>query len=122
MTPDASARQAARARGRRAESLAALWLRCKGYRVVARGYCVRGGEIDVIARRGATLAFIEVKHRAAHGTAAEAITAAKRRRILIAARHWLAAHPAHARLAARFDAVLVAPGRLPVHVADAWRE
>lgn len=99
-----------------------MWLRLKGYRVLARGYAVRGGEIDVIARRVSTLAFVEVKFRPGVSGTAEAITAAKRRRVSLAARHWIATHPHHARLAARFDAVLVTPGRLPRHVTDAWRE
>ncbi len=108
-------------RGLRAERVAALWLALKGYRILARGYAVRGGEIDVIARRGDTLAFIEVKRRDRERDAAEAITPAKRRRILIAARAWLAAHPEDAARALRFDAMLMTPGRLPRHLPGAWR-
>ncbi len=122
MSGGTPARRAARTRGRWAESAAALWLRLKGYRIVARGFSWRGGEIDVIVRRGRALAFVEVKYRADAGSAAEAITVAKRARIAGTARAWIAAHPDMAALALRFDAVLVTPWRLPVHLVDAWRE
>lgn len=51
--------------GRRAEWLAALLLSLKGYRILARNYVVRGGEIDLVARRGSTVIFVEVKARPA---------------------------------------------------------
>lgn len=114
-------RARARRRGIRAERAAAAWLRLKGYRVLARGFTGGGGEIDVVARRGRALVFIEVKYRADLAPAAESIGAAKRARCANAARAWLAAHPADAGLEARFDAVLILPWRLPVHVTDAWR-
>ena len=122
MSRGTPARRAARTRGRWAESAAVLWLQLKGYRILARGFAWRGGEIDVIARRGQTLAFIEVKYRNDAGSAAEAITAAKRARIWDTARAWISAHPDMANLSLRFDAMLVTPWRLPVHLTDAWRE
>ena len=117
---DAGARQAWR-RGRRGEAVAALWLRLKGYRILARGLTSPVGEIDIVARRGATLAIVEVKRRAdydvrhARGDATPA-----------------GAHRAGGRLAGRpaarsrqatirFDIVLIAPRRWPRHLADAWR-
>ncbi len=61
------AKQIAEARGRRAENVAALYLRLKGYRILARRAKLFCGEIDLIARRSDTLAFIEVKYRRDHG-------------------------------------------------------
>ncbi|HSV29649.1 MAG TPA: YraN family protein [Candidatus Omnitrophota bacterium] len=119
------ARLAARQRGRRAESLAALWLRLKGYRILARGSVTgRGtgaGEIDIVARRGRVVAFVEVKARPSRDEALEAITAAQRRRIMRAAETFLSRHPELAGCDMRFDAVLVVPNRLPRHISDAWR-
>ena len=94
-------------RGRRAEELAAAYLQQKGLALVERNYRCRYGEIDLIARDGATLVFVEVRMRSAdrYGGAAGSITAAKRARLLRAARHYLArVRPAPA---CRFDALLV---------------
>lgn len=108
-------------RGRHGETLAAWWLRFKGYRILARDFRVPVGEIDLIARRGATLAFVEVKARASLDAAAQAISARQRRRIERAALAYLQRHPGLAGFEVRFDAVLVEPGRLPRHLPDAWR-
>jgi putative endonuclease len=94
-------------RGAAAEALAASYLATRGLTIVQRNYRCRGGEIDLIARDGEVLVFVEVRLRRnrAFGTAAESITAAKRRRLRLAARHYLA------RLGreppCRFDAVLL---------------
>jgi len=94
-------------RGAAAEALAASYLVACGLTIVQRNYRCRGGEIDLIARDGEILVFVEVRLRRnrAFGTAAESITAAKRRRLRLAARHYLA------RLGheppCRFDAVLL---------------
>ena len=82
-------------RGAAAEALAAEYLSARGLAIVARNYRCRGGEIDLIARDGDTLVFVEVRLRSstAFGGAAAGITAAKRRRIALAARHL----PGHAR-------------------------
>jgi putative endonuclease len=108
-----------RARARRfgltGESLAALWLRAKGYRILARAYAMRGGEIDIVAARFGVIAFVEVKARPTLEAAMSAITPEKRRRLSRAARHWLARHPRHAGKILRGDAVYIAPGRLPSH-------
>lgn len=114
-----SDRAGALAFGLNAETLAALWLRFKFYRILATRYRIREGEIDIVARRGATIAFVEVKARPTLEEAAFAISAQKRRRMSRAARHWIAAHPWTARLALRGDAVYVAPGKLPRHVESA---
>lgn len=118
---DAEDRRRARGRGLRAEAIAALYLRCKGYRILARGYRTRSGEIDIIARRGRTLVLVEVKRRPSREDAAWAITPTQKQRIERAAAGFLAAHPAYSDLAVRFDALLLAPGRWPQHIEDAWR-
>lgn len=116
---------AAGERGRRAEMLAAWWLRLKGWRVLARGFAIgrgRGaGEVDLIVRRGRVVAFVEVKARADLAGAAAAITPRQQERLRRAARAFLAGRPDLAACAVRFDAVLVVPGRLPRHICDAWR-
>jgi putative endonuclease len=116
-----AARRGAYGRGRKAERLAAWWLRLKGYRILARDFRVPLGEIDLIARRGAVLAVVEVKARGDLATAAEAIGRRQRTRIQRAAEIFLQRHPALAALGLRFDVVLVAPGRWPRHIAGAWR-
>lgn len=114
-------RRQARGRGRRAETLAAWFLACKGYRIVERSFRTRGGEIDIVALRGKTLAMVEVKYRARKADAAWSITPAQRRRIALCARGFIAAHPRFADHYIRFDAVLMAPWRPPTHLRDAWR-
>lgn len=116
-----AARRRALGRGLRAEALAALYLRCKGYRILARSYRTPVGEIDIIASRGRTLAMVEVKYRPVRDAAAFAITETQKQRIARAAGAFLAAHPAFGERDVRFDALLLAPGRWPRHVRDAWR-
>ncbi|WP_448954027.1 YraN family protein [Labrys neptuniae] len=114
-------RQAAFRFGLNAETRAAWLLRCKGYRLLAHRFKVPGGEIDLIARRGDTVVFVEVKARAGLAAALEAITPGQRQRIATAARAWLARHPDHALLTQRFDAVFVVPRRWPRHLPN-WFE
>lgn len=104
--------------GLRAESLAALWLQLKLYKILARRYRVNGGEINIVARRGDDIVFVEVKARGAMDDAMIAITPQKQRRLAIAAARWLAANPWAAQYTLRADAVFVAPRRLPRHVID----
>lgn len=106
--------------GLRAESIAALMLRLKGYRILARRFVVNGGEIDLIARRGGSIAFVEVKARADLEVAEISISATKRRRIARAVRVWLSRNRWAAGLTLRGDAVFVAPGRLPRHAPSAY--
>jgi putative endonuclease len=106
--------------GLSAESRAAAWLIAKGYRILARRYKSPAGEIDIVARRRSTLVFIEVKARENLDAAAEAISPRQRRRIIAAAQMWLATHPQDVSRDMRFDAVLVAPGRLPRHLQAAF--
>ncbi len=113
-------RRRAYGRGRRAEALAAWWLRLKGYRILARGFRVAVGEIDLIARRGRVLAHVEVKARPSLEEAREALTPRQRRRIQRAAEVFLQQHPGLAGLDQRFDVVLLAPKRRPHHLENAW--
>lgn len=113
-------RQHAERRGRRSEGIAAWWLRLKGYRILERDLRCPVGEIDLIARRGSTLAIVEVKARAGLAEAAEAISIRQRRRILAALGWYLQRRPQYAEARIRFDAVLIAPRRLPQHLAGCW--
>ena len=90
-----------------AESRAAMLLIAKGYRIVARRWKTPFGEIDIIARRRRTLAFVEVKARMQVDDAAEAVTERTQRRIIAAAELWLAHHPDDAQRDIRFDVMLV---------------
>ena len=94
------------ASGERAEALAAQYLQARGLRLLERNYRCRMGEIDLILAEGPVLVFAEVRLRrnARFGGAAASITAAKRQRILRAARHYLSGKP---ECACRFDAVLL---------------
>lgn len=114
-------RAAAERFGRRAEAVAAWRLRLTGWRIVARRWRCSAGEIDLIARRGRKLAFIEVKARRHSDHAADAVTANQRRRIARAAEAFLAARPDLADLDSRFDVALAARGRAPQWIRDAWR-
>ena len=109
---DASERRAAEAQRRRkahrsghaAERLAVLYLRLTGWRILARRFLVKGGEIDIVARRGRTIAFVEVK----------------RRRMSRAARAFVSRQRAGKGLTYRADALFLAPWSLPRHVPAAF--
>src|SRR5690606_16152493 len=83
----------AHGRGLRAERGAEILLRLKGYRIIARRYKTKFGEIDIIARRGDTIVFVEVKYRATLAAALSCLSAQNQERIIQAARHYLATHP-----------------------------
>jgi putative endonuclease len=106
--------------GLSAEGLAAWCLKVKGYRILARRYKTPAGEADIVARRGTSLVFVEVKARTALSTALEAITPRQQRRVAAAARSWISRHPADAALCLRFDAIFVTPARWPLHVENAF--
>lgn len=116
---DAARRRRAHHAGHGAEWAAILCLRLKGYRILARRYLIKGGEIDIVARRGSTLAFVEVKLRATLDEARIAIEPAKRRRMARAARVFLARHRVSG-LTLRADAVYCAPWRWPRHMPAAF--
>ena len=114
-------RRSANRRGHGAETLAAGLLRLMGYRILGRGYRVPAGEIDIVARRGKTVAFVEVKARETLADALDAVGHTQRQRIVRAAEHFMARHPGLQDCDIRFDVIAVLPRRLPRHVPDAWR-
>jgi putative endonuclease len=93
-------------RGAQAERLAADYLAARGLKILASNFRVRGGEVDLVCADGPTLVFVEVRLRKSqrYGGAAASIDHAKRRRIVLAARHYLAGRPEQP---CRFDAVLL---------------
>ena len=103
-------------RGHSAERLAAFALMLKGFRIVARRYRTRLGEIDLIARRGHLVLIVEVKARVSVEAAQLAVTQQAMRRIEDAADMWLQRQPDYAKLSLRFDLVAVLPRRWPKHV------
>lgn len=113
-------RQAAFRFGLSAESRAAALLIAKGFRIAARRFRSPHGEIDIVARRGRVLVFVEVKAREREGDAAWSLTPRQQARIIAGAEAWLAAHPADAECYIRFDVMLVAPRRLPQHIQNAF--
>src|SRR5579859_370405 len=106
--------------GLSAEGRAAAYLMAKGYRILAKRFRTPHGEIDLVARRRNLIAFVEVKARATLDEAAFAVTPQQQARIINAAEAWLAAHPQYAEFELRFDAILIAPWRLPLHLLAAF--
>ena len=119
--PDTGARQRAESRGRRAERVAAWWLRLKGYRILAMRVRTPLGEIDLVARRGRTLIFVEVKARDRLDIAQQALHPSARARIERATRLVMARFGRATDVAVRIDAVLVVPGAWPRHIEAIWR-
>jgi putative endonuclease len=110
--PTTSRRRAAYRSGHVAEALAALSLMLKGYRILARRYRTKVGEIDLV----------EVKRRTDFATGVEAVVPAAQRRIRRAAELFVRRYPGFAELGLRFDIIVITPFRWPVHVVDAWRD
>ncbi len=113
---------AARRSGRRAEIFCALWLMAKGYRILGFRLKTPQGEIDLLAQKGGVIVVVEVKRRVSLETALAAVTWRQRERLVRAARGLTARRPALTGDAVRLDLIALAPGRLPRHIADAWRE
>ena len=118
--PPRPERQIAFQLGISAESRAAALLIAKGFRILARRWKSPVGEIDIVARRRHLLIFVEVKARANLDEAAESVNARQRRRIAAAAEVWLAGNSDDGVRDFRFDAILVAPGKLPRHIPAAF--
>src|SRR5690242_17536975 len=117
-----ASRRSAERRGRHSEFLAIALLLVKGYRILARRMRTPLGEIDLVAKSPAGLVcFIEVKARAEALTAAQSLSDRQKARIGRAAMQYLAQRPRLARKGVRFDIIAVAPGKLPRHHRDAWR-
>jgi putative endonuclease len=112
---------AARLSGRRGEVLAAAWLMAKGYRILGFRLKTRQAEIDLLAVRGKTLAVVEVKRRTSLLVALETVTFDQRDRLRRAGAALAASRPQLAGAAVRLDLIALAPGRLPMHIPDAWK-
>ena len=112
---------AARRSGRRGEVLAALWLMAKGYRILGFRLRTPQGEIDLLALRGRTLAVVEVKRRADLLAALETVGFDQRERLRRAGAAVAAQRPRLAGASVRLDLIALAPGRLPMHIPDAWK-
>ena len=121
MTLERGSRQKAYRRGHRGEWISALALMLKGYRIVARRWKTKLGEVDLIARRGDLVLVVEVKCRPTLIEAMDAIGHQSQRRIEGAADLWLMRQPDFARLSVRFDMVAVLPRRWPVHVENIFQ-
>lgn len=111
----------ARRRGRIAEHLCRWHLRFRGWHIVAADWRCPAGEIDILARRRGVLAVIEVKSRPNFATGAAALLPRQRRRIARATEAFLVMRPDLARMAVRFDVMVVEPRRLPRHLPGVWR-
>ena len=113
-------RRIAEERGRKAEALACWYLRLKGWTILRRRARVHGGEVDIVARRGRILAFIEVKARADESGAGLALDQYRLRRVAAAAEQ-LAPRFLRAGDDIRIDAIFMVPGRWPRHLANVWQ-
>ena len=112
-------RHAAEKRGRGAETFACWALRLKGWQILARRARVPGGEVDIVARRGRTIAFVEVKARSNDEAAAMSLDEWRLRRVAVAAER-LAPRFARNGEDVRIDAMFVVPGRWPKHMENVW--
>ena len=99
----------AAATGRLGEERAAAFLEQQGYRILARNFHCRGGELDIVAQREEILAFVEVRtrRRGSMVSPVESVTAAKRKKLTLAAYAFLEANPGLQSLQPRFDLVLL---------------
>lgn len=107
-------------KGRRGETLAAWYLRLKGWRILARRVKTPRGEVDLVARRGRTVAFVEVKWRNSAAGLDLAIDAWRLRRVAAAAQA-VAHRFARPDETIRIDVLLLAPRRFPRHIVNAWQ-
>ncbi len=107
--------------GLEAEQIAAALLRLKGYRILSERFKTPYGEIDLIAKRGNAIIFVEVKGRSNLASAAWAITPHQQRRIIAAAEFWRSQQPfTEQEPDYRFDIILIAPGQHPQHIENAF--
>jgi putative endonuclease len=118
-TSSPEGRRKAEVAGRRGERVAAWWLRLKGWRILATRCRTRVGEVDIVARRGRMVAFVEVKARGSEAELALAIDVRRLARVAAAA-DLLRHRYARAGEDVRIDVMLVAPRRLPRHLVNVW--
>jgi len=118
--PTTLARQRAEASGRRGERVAGWWLRLRGWRILDRRVRTPAGEVDIVARRGTIIAFVEGKTRA---TAADLDVAIDQRRLtrVAAAAEYLMPRYAGSGDDIRIDVILIAPGTRPRTIENAWQ-
>ena len=115
-----SAPRSSYATGIAAECSARQLLESKSYCILAQRYKTKGGEIDLVARRGDHLAFVEVKHRKTQDEAAWSIAPRQQARIAMAAEVFLGEHAALAQCSASFDVILVSPSEGCAHIEQAF--
>ena len=113
-------RHEAEQRGRGAETLACWFLRMHGWRILARRARVPGGEVDIVARRGRTLAFVEVKARSDEDAAAFALDEYRLRRVAVAAERLMPRYMDGID-EVRIDAIFILPFRWPRHLINIWQ-
>jgi len=111
-----------RAEGRFAEVVAAAWLMLKGYQILGFRLKTPYGEIDLLARKGKTLAVVEVKRRATVEAALFAVASKQRERLIRAGRALAGRRSSLRQLALRLDLIALAPGRLPRHVPNIFND
>ncbi|MBW4331704.1 YraN family protein [Stakelama sp. CBK3Z-3] len=112
-------RRAAEARGRGGETIAAWYLRTKGWRILDRRVKTRAGEVDLIAKRGTVIAFVEVKARASAADLDHAIDERRLTRVAAAAEMLMPRYATRGE-DIRIDVVLVTPSMRPHHIENAW--
>ena len=114
-----SDRKAAENRGREGERRAAWWLWLRGWRILDRRVRTPAGEVDLVMRKGNLVAFVEVKTRATDPELDFAIDERRLRRVAAAAEYLM---PRYAGPGddIRVDVILIAPGKLPRHIENAW--
>ena len=111
-------------KGRKAEDKAVFHLRMRGYRILDRNARLGRGELDIVARRGDVLAFIEVKLRPDREAGLLAVHSDKQERLRSAASAWLAGHARLQHLQCRFDLIILTPGSIRPrieHLQDVFR-
>lgn len=113
-------RREAQRRGRIAEYVAAAYLMLKGYRILAIRHRTRLGEIDLIARKGEVVAFVEVKARASRAAALDAVSLSAQRRIRNAGDLWITRYHDAVIVSQRYDIVSISRWWLPCHLIDAF--
>ncbi|MFD1744702.1 YraN family protein [Rhizobium helianthi] len=113
-------RKHAERRGRWSEYWAALFLMAKGYRILNLRYKTRSGEIDLVARKGSLVIFVEVKARQHLQGALDAVSFRSQNRIRAASDHWMSRRKDAATLSQRYDIIAVLPWRFPRHFVDAF--
>ncbi|WP_420412921.1 YraN family protein [Roseibium sp.] len=113
-------RRKAYALGLSAESYAAWYLRLTGWRILKQRYKTKAGEIDLIAKKRKTVAFVEVKARTTRQAALEAVTPASQKRIVRAAKIFVSEHPKAGFFTLRFDVIVIRPWALPERIVSAF--